>query len=197
MLSPTTPTGEPLHRRFVAHHDWLSQGDLFASIPIGWIGVENSAPVQKIDRGPALLVTAGCVIDKKTRAGRSSLEYLTFLPLRNLAQFDASKAGDARRSADELRPYGVLYVGFMGDSEYVAPLAQPFTFPALLLRPDLVEYEESATGEPDIRGSNTRLRPTVNDTRVGRLHPQILQLFLSKWAAFFLGFEPVFPEGSD
>lgn len=183
--------------RLVRHHDWLSQGDVFSSIPIGWIGIEDSVPVQAIDRGPALLVTAGCVIDKKTGSGRSTLEYLTFLPLRNLAEFDSSKADNARRSADKLTPYGVLYLGSMGDAEYVAPLAQPFTFPAMLLRPDLRTFDESATGEPDYRGSNTRLCPTVNDTRVGCLAPSVLKLFRSKWAAFFLGFEPVFPEDSE
>jgi hypothetical protein len=171
---------------------WLSQGDVFRSVLIGRVVIAKSQPAGRLDRGPAMLVTADCVLDKKTGRGRSTVEYLNFVPLQDVKALDPGRARNLRDSAGELAPYAMLYIGEVeGVGESYAPLAQVFTLPALFLRTELHAYTQEETGEPDVLGSNTRLRASMGDTRVGRVDGVTLRLLKRKWASHYLGVDPM------
>lgn len=162
---------------------WLNQGDIFESVPIVRGGAMSQ---QAMLRGPAMLVSHGCVVDKRTRGGQSKCEYLTFVPLLSLE----AKAAEDVNAARELRrmgvarlatPYTVQYVGDIPKiGEAYASLVEPFTLPAVLFQPELVVADPT---DPDDR----RLTITFNDSRVARLSGQDQKVLHTKWAACWLG----------
>lgn len=165
------------------HNLWLSQGDVFKELPYLRAGVADSVAAAQLDRGPALLVTHDCAIDKKNRRGHSTLEYLTFLPLQDVSALEAvepSRARDLRLHAERDQPYPVLYLGQVQDvGESYVMLSQPYTLPALLLRAELRDFNAAETrGAPD-----RRIVPGVWDTRVGTLTERALTLLRRKWNA--------------
>lgn len=50
------------------NHPWLSQGDIFESALIVRAGVAQLIASQAIARGPALLISHDCAIDKKSKS---------------------------------------------------------------------------------------------------------------------------------
>ncbi|BBH17376.1 hypothetical protein Back2_16630 [Nocardioides baekrokdamisoli] len=126
-------------------------------------------------------------MDKRTGAGKSRCEFLTFVPLLSVA----AKAAENAHAAAELRrcgvrravaPHAVQYIGDVAEvGESYASLAEPFTLPAVLFQPELVAVNEDLT--------DLRLTITFNDSRVEKLTNQDLDLFHQKWAATWIGVE--------
>ncbi len=117
----------------VPHKPWLSQGDIFTQVLIPRVGVRDGLPAAAVERGPAMLITHGCTLDKKNGRGLSILEHLTFVPLQSVAALPEDRAGDLRARAAALAPYSILYVGQVeAVGEAYATLHQPYTLPAVL-----------------------------------------------------------------
>ncbi|MBD3924701.1 hypothetical protein IEZ26_08725 [Nocardioides cavernae] len=164
-----------------SHNPWLSQGDIFSSVLIVRAGVSQAVATQGIARGPALLISHGCAIDKKTNSGRSKLEYLSFLPLQSVAELEEQSAGNLRRSAVDptLRPFEAFYLGEVPSvGESYVMLTQPFTLPADFFRPELQPFTAEDTGDAE----DTRPVPAMGDTRVGQLTEDAVGVFSRKWA---------------
>ncbi len=163
---------------------WLSQGDVFTSVPIvRFNGLER----PELTQGPALLVTHGCVIDKKTNSGASTLEYLNFLPVHSMGALQPHQAEELRRKHTEVRPFAVMYVGDIPSlGEGYVSLKRPYTLPASFLDPQLVPFTHEDTGD----GDDLRPVPTRADTRIGMLDDEAVGRFQIKWMAHWTHLEP-------
>lgn len=162
------------------HDSWLSQGDIFESVLVTRVGVANGIAAQAPGRGPALLVSHGCAIDKKTRAGTSRLEYVSFLPIQDVDGLEPQQADQLRRMKDTPQPYEVMYLGELpGIGEGYLSLTQPFTLPAVMLRTELKDFTAEETGDE----ADRRIVPTIGDTRVAKLSEAGIDLFHHKWIA--------------
>lgn len=165
---------------------WLNQGDIFKSVPIVRGGAESK---QAMRRGPAMLVSHGCVLDKTTRNGRPSCEYLSFAPIQSVEALAADNLGKAndlrgRGTSRAVAPYTAQYLGDLeGLGEAYAALNQPFTLPAVLFQTSLVMVDRGDGRE------EPRLTIDFNDTRIAQLMPEDLDLFRAKWAACWLGID--------
>lgn len=171
---------------------WLSQGDLFREVIISRVGVEDGLAAVGVERGPALLMSHDCVLDKKKKSnGRevSRVDFLTFVPIRGFAQVNPGKARALREfgAALDVRPYEALYLGEVdGLGETWVSLAHPYTIPALLLGTELRAFTDAETGD----GNDTRLVASIGDTRVGKLSPGGVTLLRKKWMAQWTGEVP-------
>ncbi|WP_152185543.1 hypothetical protein [Segeticoccus rhizosphaerae] len=137
-----------------------------------------------------MLISHGCAIDKKNSRGKSVLEYLSFLPLHNVAALDPGRAQQLRAALLEAKPYKVMYLGNVpqvGDS-YV-DLTEPYTLPALLLRTELKHFSAEVTSE----GEDDRVVATMHQTRVAMLTERAVQLFQRKWSIQWTRMDP-FPD---
>ena len=168
------------------HRTWLSQGDIFERLPVVTVGVRDSALAADWAPGPAMLVSHGCAIDKKhNKTKRSTCEWLSFLPIQDMAKLDAGKAGQLREvGLDRRPPYNVLYLGELPSiGEGYAPLVQVYTLPAVVLATEVRDFTDDETGE----GPDRRLVPTVHDTRVASLTADALDAFHWKWTVQWTG----------
>ncbi len=146
----------------VTSDPWLSQGDVFAQIPVWQAGMLSQ---QTIVRGPALLVTRSCDLDKAKNNGQPAIEFLNFLPLQSFSELhnaNRNKAEELRRRALEGTdtPYSVLYLDDI---------------------PQIGEVPEA---------DHRRLIAGANDTRVGRLGDPLANLFVRKWIIHWTGLSP-------
>jgi hypothetical protein len=162
----------------VAVKPWLCQGDLFAKVPVLRAGITDR-PEANLEDGPALLVSHSCSIDKKTK-GKSRLEYLTFLPIHDLAMLPSERAATLRSRAWRLRPYEAMYLGPLTDfGEGYVNFTEPYTLPAVIFQPDLREFTDEETGE----GDDSRIVLSFHNTRFATLSEDALELFQYKWMA--------------
>lgn len=96
-----------------------------------------------------------------------------------MSELPSERAGLLRAQANELQPYEALYLGAIPPlGEGYAMLTQPYTLPSLLLRTELQAFTAHETGDV----SDTRIVPTIGDTRIGQLTEPALELFRRKWA---------------
>lgn len=176
----------------VTSDPWLSQGDVFAQIPVWQAGMLSQ---QTIVRGPALLVTRSCDLDKAKNNGQPAIEFLNFLPLQSFSELhnaNRNKAEELRRRALEGAdtPYSVLYLGDIPQiGECYAPLTQPFSLPAELFKVEIRVFSPDETGEVP-EADHRRLIAGANDTRVGRLGDPLANLFVRKWIIHWTGLSP-------
>lgn len=166
---------------------WLSQGDIFASVPVLDISLTLGSPVARLPVGPAILITHDCALDKKSNKGVSRLEDVTFLRLQNVAELPPERQGNLRGSAGRFQPYEAMYLGRVSDlGECYVMLTAPYTLPAQIFRPELREYDEgSSAGEPGVY-----LTPTDFDSRVAKLSADGLDLLRKKWMIQWTRMQP-------
>lgn len=165
---------------------WLSQGDLFARLPLVNVDVTSNGLLSpSLLDGPAILMSHDCALDKR-RAGALVIERINFLPLIAMSTLPASTAALIRGRPDELTPYETMYLGTVQPwGECVAVMSTPTRLPASYLRLEIVNGPD---GPEDLRA-----RPTLNDTRVGRISDIRVELLRSKWNTYWTGRKP---EGS-
>lgn len=172
---------------------WFSQGDVFTQIPVWQAGMLSQ---QTIGRGPAMLVTRSCDLDKAKNNGLPMIEFMNFLPLQSfpaLRDENPNKAAELKRRALEGldTPYSVLYLGDVPQiGECYAPLTQPYSLPAELFRVSIQNFTEAETGDHDPEADHRRLMAGANDTRVGRLGDRLASLFHRKWIIHWTGMTP-------
>lgn len=166
--------------RLVASQPWLSQGDVFSSVPVLDVVTANSRAVASLRPGPAMLVTHDCALDKKTGSGRSTIDRISFVRLRDVASLPAQRADLLRGRADELQPYEALYLGEIeGIGESYVLVSDPYFLPALYFATELRQFD----GSLEDASPQTLLVPVANDARVGRVSDPVLGLLCNKWIA--------------
>jgi hypothetical protein len=170
------------------HSEWLCQGDIFAQVPIVRTFIESGT--EGGDGGstlavdgpvlvPAILITHGCELDKRTRGGMSKVRYLHFLPLRAMGIQDPNLQRALR--AERVAPAAVLFVGDVpGIGETIAHLAEVTTVPAAYFTPQL-----RIPGDPVAQPDDMYLYPRSHDSRVGTLAKDRQALLRNKLAAYW------------
>ena len=130
--------------------------------------------------GPAMLATHGCVLDKATGSGRSTIERLQFLPLLALGQQDRNRQALLRR--EQINPAEAMFVGTVpgiGDAFFL--LSEIYWLPATWFDPELLLYEE----HPDAEEGSRYLTARRNGDRLGRLEDERIDLLHQKMRAFW------------
>ncbi len=157
---------------------WVSQGDIFSDVPL--LSFENSAlPTPMLSRGPAMLITHGCALDKKTRTGQSTIQRLHFLPVRSLTIYPSDQRRQLVASASKIQPFEVIYLGEIGEhGEVIAILSEPVTVPASFFALGLTLPEGSEEGEERLTlmsDTETRIATLTNE------HSRLLSLKLNAY----------------
>lgn len=176
--------------RLVRSEPWLSQGDLFMSVPI----VDVTMPLARtlsasFQRGPAMLVSQDCVLDKASR-GRPTIERLAFIPVRRTDSLPSDRvaglrAMDAKPRPECLQPFAAQYLGEieqLGDT-YVL-MSDVFSLPVEYFDVALTNFGLDAEGTPQVHLSV----PGTFD-RSMRLGPDDLDLFQHKYSIFWTRLE--------
>lgn len=164
---------------------WLCQGDLFVPAPLVTTNATVSALASEVLSGPAMLVSHDCSLDKVNKRGEMQATQATFLPLRAVSLLEGNRATILR--SNNLTPYDVLYVGTLPDvGEAYVSLAHASTVVLDYFAPELRDFP----GEDEFH-----LVATHNDSRVGSLAADQLELLRSKWNAHWTRRVPPTVEG--
>ncbi|GAA6525030.1 hypothetical protein [Intrasporangium sp. DVR] len=168
--------------------DWFAQGDVFYSVPL-----PANGEFEGDNESPALLITHGCALDKKSRLGHLRIERLNFLPLQNVAAQEREKQLALRSYARDLNPSEVLYLGHLPEHDFEAfvVLSQPFTLPAAIFDPTLIDVRDESGNVID-----TRLSGRSSHRRIARLSDCHVELFKDKMNAFWTRRAPMARENA-
>lgn len=169
----------PPNGLLLPQHPWLCQGDIFASVPILESDLNDETIDVRVESGPAMLLTHGCALDKKTRAGVLKLERMHFLPLRSTQLLDQGRQDMLRSKPSEIAPSEAFYLGHVGVTESHVLLSEPYYLPAAYFQPSLYELALE-DGEAE-----SRMKANHGDTRIGRLTAAHLQLLLDKMNVYW------------
>lgn len=163
------------------HLPWFSQGDVLTSVPVISVDLDGTGSVSTRQVvGPALLLTHGCVLDKATRSGRSTIKRLQFVPLISVGQQEPHRQQVLRN--DGLTPYEVLYLGDCGSyGESFVVLSEIFSLPAAVFDVELKDW----AGHAAATAGERYLTPRRNAERIGRLDVPRLELLAYKLIAFW------------
>lgn len=163
-------------------HAWLSQGDLFRALPIVETSIQDGIVSTKLVHGPSLLCTHDCELDKRTRAGVSTVKRIQFLPLRSTSALDNSQHGDLQTWQGKLNPARIFHVGNLENlGDVFCDLAEVYALPSEYFAPALREF-----GNPD--ATELMLVATANDTRIGQVDEVQLLLLKKKLMTFMTRF---------
>lgn len=177
--------GPPNSALLTAHAKWLSQGDIFLSAPILDAVCVGEECVPRVSTGPALLITHGCSLDKKTNAGAWTIRTFHFLPLRATSGLGDDKQTLLRQQADLVNPAEAFYLGDVPElTESHVLLSEPFSIPATHFRPSLKEFSL-----PDGK-SETMLIANSNDSRLARLSDPHLAILRDKLNVYWTRRQP-------
>lgn len=176
-----TPAGDDAWGHLlVAPLAWLSQGDVFSSVPfIDFLPSGPSGDLSvELTQSAAMLVTHDCALDKKTRAGHSTIEQLSFLPLQSVSALPGERRALVRRN--ELQPYEAFYLGDVPDvGEAYVLVSDVYAVPAAHFGVSISAFPEPPEGETP----GDYLQAGDRDMRVARPTPGQLELLRSKWNA--------------
>lgn len=167
-----------------AHLPWLGQGDIFGDVPVVDVTLDPGGDVRvELPRGPAVLLTHDCAMDKPNRQGLPRVDRLQFARLRSLTSLSADQQRSLRRQADRLGPFEALYVGEVADlGECLLLLSDPYYLPAAYFELGL----EGHAGHPEADPVNAMYAtPGAHDARIGRLDERQLELLRSKMLAYW------------
>lgn len=163
---------------------WLSQGDMFREVSL--VVTEPGSPVGLSSPvGPAMLMSHDCALDKRNRAGASTVSSVNFLPLFQVSLLDKGLSSELLRG--QLMPYQAMYVGevpSVGPS-YVE-FSRIYRLPPQYLDTELRTFDPPPHGEE----AGEHLCASQNDTRVAKLSAPALDLLRSKWNAYWTRRQP-------
>lgn len=156
----------------VPNDAWLSQGDVFGNVPCPVPAVGHEPFGWQTEMRPALLLTSGCQLDKR------SLERLHFAPLISLARLAPHE--QALVMNDKLTPYDTLRIALYGE-EHFCRLSHTSWLP--------VEHFGASTFV-EVDASEPKRRCLPEATRLGSIAPARRDLLLLKLSAFWTGTVP-------
>jgi hypothetical protein len=172
------------------HDPWLSQGDIFASVPIPTCRLKSGRVIFGTDEGgPAVLLNDGCILDKRS-GGLPALKRLNLAPLHSMADQGYSSRKAAALRNREINPPDPIYVNVQEaldidqDGEAIALISETYALPANYF--DLVPLEDPADEEDGYRAGIAR---TNRDTRVLTMEAAEVRLLQEKLALFWSGIE--------
>jgi len=166
---------------------WLSQGDIFAAVPIL---IPRVLPTGEVvasgDQGPAVLVTHDCALDKTNRAKTEvKVRRLFFLPLLAVSNVTPNEMAVLRRN--EVIPTESLYIESAGSfGEAYCLLSEAYYLPADLFRLQLTVHTH-----PEAEAEVAHLQASRSHARVGRLDESSLLLLKRKWIGFWTRQQPL------
>jgi hypothetical protein len=172
------------------HLPWLAQGDIFLSVPIPDVALDDDGEIAfHIWPGPAVLLTHDCQIDKRTNAGVPRMERFQFARLRTFESQALERQQNLRARADKVEPTEVLVVGEVpGLGEAFMLLSEPHYLPTMYFGGKFVDYAE----HEDATGNDRKfLTPTgKHDTRICRLDDPQIELLRLKMQGFWSRTQP-------
>jgi hypothetical protein len=164
------------------HDPWLSQGDVFASVPIFHVYTDVGLTTVNVDGPslvPALLITLGCQLDKRNRRGVSMVQYLHFLPIVALDIQNSNLQAILRR--EEINPAQAMYIGDVQEiGAAMVNVAETSRVPAAYFGPELRAPADAAAAQGDMY-----LFATKNDTRIGCISKERQGILRSKLSAYW------------
>lgn len=164
------------------HDAWLSQGDVFARLPIFHVYTDSALTTVKVDGPsmvPALLITHGCQLDKRNRRGVPMVQYLHFLPIVALDIQNPNLQEVLRQ--ETINPAQAMYIGdVQGIGAAMVNIAETSRVPAAYFGPEL-----RAPGDAAARPNDMYLYATKNDTRIGRISKDRQEMLRSKLSAYW------------
>lgn len=171
-----------MESRLIAARPWVSQGDVFADVPIVRYG---RSALGQVTNGPSLLLTADCQLDKRTRSGQTKIRTLQFAPLQNVEDLDQNRRALIRR--DGLQPPNPFYLGEVdtgaGEWEAFVLLDEIYAVPIESVgAAEMVDHSEEMEDEDDA----WRLH-LVDVKRLYSLHDSRRDLLHDKITAFWTG----------
>lgn len=169
--------------RMIERRPWLAQGDVFADVPIVLTGVDDRGDVSVTQqRGPALLLTYDCQLDKATRQGVPKVSRLHFAPLIAVATQDASRQSLLRQKS--VTPYEAFYLGDCGrpTGEAFILLSEIYSLPAALFA---FELRDASAIDPAANTADRYLVLTADDNRIGSLDDDERTLLQDKHNLFW------------
>lgn len=155
-------------------------------MPLVRASLDASAEVQfGCDRGPGVLLTHGCEMDKANKDGAPRVEWLQFTRLRSLTMMDSQAALNLKRG--KLGPFSMMYAGeWSGLGEAWLLLSDSFPIPAAFFDPFLSDHAH----HPKSDQGDRYLTPGRNDDRIGRLSDESVTLLTDKMGAFWTRTQP-------
>lgn len=170
-----TGDAEP-SRKLVDSADWLSQGDIFSSVPLADVGLRDDHGLHLTQsNGPAVLVTHDCVLDKRNKGGLT-IERIYVLPLLTTTRLDEDLLSTLRGSRGKLKPYEAMYLGEVSDlGECYFVVSDPKLIPA-----GYFDLTVTDLGHGDLRAT-----PRYGGARLGKLCDDDVHLLRLKWAVYW------------
>ena len=170
-----------------AHDRWLSQGDVFGSVPVPTHRLVNGRVMHGTKDAPALLLTDDCILDKRSDAN-PAIKRLNLSPIWPMEDQKYSARKTAALRSGLVNPPDPIYVNLAGyvatgePVEGVAMLSETFAVPesyfgitAITDASDVVDSYRHA-----ISRTRTDTRMCTMDQAEKRLLREKLALF---WAA--------------
>lgn len=144
-----------------------------------------------LPRGAALLLTHDCAMDKPDRAGRPRAERLQFARLRSLDSLPPDRRANLLSQARQVNPLEAMYLGPIGPlGQCFVLLSDPYFLPAAFfgLYFDDYSHHPDAVAEPD--GAAQYVTPGVEDSRIGRIDEDQLELLRLKMLGYWTRLQP-------
>ena len=168
---------------------WLSQGDVFEQVPLISVSFNAGELSAKILRGPAMLITHDCALDKRSgtppRAKVSRLHLARVLSTMSLAK---DKQKELRSRWDRIDPSEIMYLGWLSEfGECYADLSDLSAVPSEFFEVQLASVEVAA-GEGDLR-----LVASASHARVGSMSRESRELLTSKLMKYWTRLKRITP----
>ncbi|MDX6744982.1 hypothetical protein [Actinocorallia sp. A-T 12471] len=166
------------------HLPWLCQGDIFSDAPIVDIAAQGTGGLEaSLIYGPAILITHDCAMDKPDKDGNPRVQHFQLVRLRSMSALPQDRRGNLKGGRAKVPPFEAMYVGDVGDlGESFILLSDPYFLPAGYFAPGFVDYRGHAEADPQVTNYIT---PLLNDSRIGRLEEDQIQLLRRKIIAFW------------
>lgn len=163
---------------FPRNRPWLSQGDIFNSAPMIEIQLTLAGELtSRLFTGPAVLFDHGCVLDKATRRGVSTIKRLSFIPLISLDAIPKEQAQVLRAHPESSTPYSSMYVGEVPEvGESLLRVSDLFSIPSEYFGVEIQSFNYDAE-------EHKHAVITSRDTRVCTLDDVRIALLQLKWIA--------------
>ena len=167
-----------------ANETWLCQGDIFRAAPVLDVQASQDGLTTSLVYGPAVLLTHDCAMDKSRPDASPKAERLQFARLRVVSRtVTPEEATDLRGRRAKTGPFEVMWVGDVSTwGDCMIFLSDPYHVPLSYFEPTMVRYDVL---EEDGTPSSPRATPGANDSRIGRLDIDQINLLRLKMLAFW------------
>lgn len=163
-------------------YEWISQGDVFRSVPLARVTWMNGRHKVSEQMAPAVLLTHGCDLDKRTGKGATRIETLQWLPLRSTEGVDQQRLAILRKKLDN--PPEAFYLGDVPGLSWEAftLLSEVCSMPAAAHQPEMQSFEGMCGAD---KSDPNHLVFGRHSDRLGRLDSDQVALLYRKVTLFW------------